>query len=657
MNMASKSEDNKSGQKDQVRREGVLPDGSGIPDFVVQQFRDARHGVFLSDFDGRLQFANRALLKQLGLQKEGFAGVNMTDLVDPSHRRHFQSMCTDVRKSGALTSFLELALIRKDGQKRWLALEGLKLDGDRHPALLLGIAHDLTEKQAELDRLRSREAGYRTLINASLNAAFLIDLEGTILVANERGANRLGHTPAGIVGRNFDELLPPDIVERRKQAGIRAVLEGRVTQLEDRDHSGAVFRHQFFPVVGEDGEIKHLAIYSVDITEQRASEEERERLQAQLQQAQKMEAIGTLAGGIAHDFNNLMMAIQGNVSLALMNMEPDDIRYESLKNIEKNIRSGADLTAKLLGYARKGKYEIKPLNLNLLVTEISDTFGRMRKDISVDRDLADDLSGILADKGQLEQVLFNLFVNSADAMPDGGNLTVKTRNVTGEDISTDKYRAKPGSYVQLTVTDTGTGISPKVKERIFDPFFTTKKMGRGTGLGLASAYGIVKSHKGYIEAESPPGQGATFYIYLPASRQTPRELPEELPGRTNGHGTLLLVDDEENVLTVTSQMLTRSGYTVIEAQSGREAIEIYSHEREKIDLIILDMVMPEMGGGEIFDLIKSINPSARVLLASGYSLEGKAREIMKRGCDGFIQKPFLLKELISKVQAIIDRPR
>jgi nitrogen-specific signal transduction histidine kinase len=416
-----------------------------------------------------------------------------------------------------------------------------------------------------------------------------------------------------------------------------------------------IYEHQYYPVPNDDGNVNQLAIYSVDITDRRASEDERERLQAQLQQAQKMEAIGTLAGGIAHDFNNLMMAIQGNVSLVLMNMDPTHAYYEPLKNIEKGIRKGADLTAKLLGYARKGKYEIMPVDLNLLVREIAETFGRMRKDITLEFALSQGLSGTMADRGQLEQVLLNLFVNAADAMPAGGKLTIETLDVTHESIPTDLHRVDPGMYVQLAVTDTGTGMPPEVRERIFDPFFTTKKMGRGTGLGLASAYGIVKSHKGYIEVTSTVGQGSTFYIYLPASKGKPQHRIEEAPHLSTGSGTLLLVDDERNVLTVTSQMLARSGYRVLEASSGREAVECYSRNREDIDLVILDMVMPEMGGGEVYDRIRDLNPAVKVLLASGYSLEGQAREIMKRGCDGFIQKPFSLTELVDRVKSILER--
>ena len=624
-------------------------------DFEPSCLQNCLHGMFICELGGQFLAASESFLSLIGFSDSDLKVLNIHNLIAEPFQQDYRRMQAEVNRRGHSKSFVELTLVRKDTRQVWVALEGLKIERRNQPARMLAIAHDLTEKQSQLDLLRSREAGYRTLINASLNAAFLVDLNGTILVANEKGAGRLGYTPSEIVGRNFEELLPGDVVQLRKEMGIKAVLEGEVALFEDEGENGHLYEHQFYPVMDKDGQVTQLAIYSVDITDRRASEEERKRLQAQLQQAQKMEAIGTLAGGIAHDFNNLMMAIQGNVSLVLMNMPPTHEHYEPLKNIEKGIRKGADLTSKLLGYARKGKYEIKPISLNILVKEISETFGRMRKDIVIESQLSDDLSGIMADKGQLEQVLLNLFVNAADAMPGGGKLAIQTRNVTHESISTDLYRVNPGMYVQLSVTDTGTGMPPQVQERIFDPFFTTKKMGRGTGLGLASAYGIVKSHKGYIEVESTVGQGSTFFIYLPASDMQPQESREENHHVSTGSGTLLLVDDEQNVLTVTSQMLSRSGYTIIEAKSGREAIECYSRKRDNIDLIILDMVMPEMGGGEVFDRLKEINPTVKVLLASGYSLEGQAREIMKRGCDGFIQKPFSLSELVDRVESILER--
>jgi len=380
---------------------------------------------------------------------------------------------------------------------------------------------------------------------------------------------------------------------------------------------------------------------------------ERKKMEIQLHLAQKVEAIGTLAGGIAHDFNNLLMGIEGNTSLMLYDIDSSHPHYGALKIIKQQVKSGAKLTAQLLGYARKGKYKVQPISLNRVVEETGDTFGRARKDITIHRDLSEDLFAIEADHGQIEQVLLNLFVNAADAMPDGGDLSLKTMNATHEDMKEKPYDPNPGNYVLLKAIDTGMGMEEEVQKRIFDPFFTTKEMGRGTGLGLASAYGIIKNHGGYVDVQSEKGHGTTFSIYLPASDQKVYTEIEKDNQITEGTGTILLVDDEEMVLDVGAKMLENLGYTVFKARSGNEAIETYEENKDHIDMVILDMVMPQMAGGEAYDRLKEINPNARVLLSSGYSIDGQAKEILRRGCAGFIQKPFGMEELGGKTREIL----
>ncbi len=394
---------------------------------------------------------------------------------------------------------------------------------------------------------------------------------------------------------------------------------------------------------------------AVDITERKRAEEEKRKLRAQLQQAQKLEAVGTLAGGIAHDFNNLLMGIQGSVSLMLADIDSTHPYYERLKKIEKQIQSGARLTSHLLGYARKGKYEVKPVDLNQMLKEASETFGRTRKEVTIHRELAEGLLAIEADPGQIEQVLLNLFVNASDAMPGGGDLILKTMNVTHKDMKGKLYDPRPGKYVLLTVTDTGTGMDTETMERIFDPFFTTKEMGRGTGLGLASAYGIIKAHGGYIDIDSKKGQGATFSIYLPASERKVQEAVKTAEPFIKGTGTVLLVDDEEVILEVGKELLEGMGYRVLIAKDGKEAIEVYDKDRDEIDIVVLDLVMPNMGGGQAYDRMKEINPDIKVLLSSGFSIDGEASEILERGCNGFIQKPFTLKELSHEIREILHK--
>jgi CheY-like chemotaxis protein len=367
-----------------------------------------------------------------------------------------------------------------------------------------------------------------------------------------------------------------------------------------------------------------------------------------------MEAIGTLAGGIAHDFNNILLGIQGYASLMLFELDSTHPHYEPLQNIEKQVRTAAQLTAHLLGYARKGKYHVQPIDLNQLVTETSDTFGRTRKEISIHHECTKDLHPIEADRGQMEQVLINLYVNAADAMPGGGKLILKTSNVTHQDLKGKMYNLKPGSYILLTVMDTGTGMDKETQERIFDPFFTTKEMGKGTGLGLASVYGIINGHAGYIDVYSEKGQGTMFQIYLPASdKKVETRTVAKMIDINAGIETILLVEDEEVVLDVGIKMLRKMGYTVLAAKNGEEAIGLYKEKRNTIDMVILDMVMPEMGGGEVYDAMKEINPDVRVLLASGYSIDSQAKQILGRGCNDFVQKPFNLRELSAKIKDIL----
>jgi PAS domain S-box-containing protein len=391
-----------------------------------------------------------------------------------------------------------------------------------------------------------------------------------------------------------------------------------------------------------------LVVILKDVTERR-------RMERQLEQARKMEAVGTLAGGLAHDFNNLLMGVQGNVSLMLMGTDCGTAHYEKLKSIEKLVQSGAKLTSQLLGYARNSHTDRHPLDLNAVVTDMAAMFFRNKHEIRLETRLAADLRPVDADQGQLEQVLMNLFVNAWQAMPQGGQLTLQTANVTDGQIRSKVYQPRPGAYVLLRVTDTGVGMDAKTQERIFEPFFTTKDLGRGTGLGLASVYGIVKGHRGYIDVQSQVGQGAAFTLYLPASgRQVAACKPE--PEAVKGSGTVLLVDDEEVIVEVASGMLKLLNYTVLTARSGSEALSLFTRQRERIDLVILDMIIPDMDGAQIFHRLKRLAPEVKVLLASGYSLKGKAAALLENGCSGFIQKPFNLQALSQKLEAILGAP-
>jgi PAS domain S-box-containing protein len=516
---------------------------------------------------------------------------------------------------------------------------------------LVGIVEDFKDiserKQAEEALVKAKE-DWENTFDAITDMVMLLDNEHRIIRVNKAAAEALFTTKESLVGKKCYEAIHGQSHPIRSCPFVLTMktLEPHTTEITE-PKLGGTFICSTSPILDGEGKLTGYTHTLKDITRSK-------HLEAQFQQAQRLEAVGTLAGGIAHDFNNLLMGIQGNLSLILMDIDPAHPYYKRLENIEKQIQSGARLTSHLLGYARKGKYEIKPVDLNHLVKEASDTLGRTRKKVTIHQELAEDLLAIVADLGQIEQVLLNLFVNAADAMPDGGDLILKTMNVTHNDMKGKLYNPKSGNYVLLSVTDTGIGMDKKTMDHIFEPFFTTKEMGRGTGLGLASAYGIIKGHGGYIDVHSNKGQGTTFNIYLPASQKQVHETVKTTESFIKGTGTVLLVDDEEVILEVGKELLEGMGYRVLIAKDGKEAIDVYKKDRDEIDIVVLDMVMPNMGGGKAYDRMKDINPDIIVLLSSGFSIDSEASEILKRGCNGFIQKPFSMNKLSHKIREILE---
>lgn len=397
----------------------------------------------------------------------------------------------------------------------------------------------------------------------------------------------------------------------------------------------------------------------LDITERKLIELEREALRAQLFQAQKMESIGTLAGGIAHDFNNLLTVVQGFSELLVLDTDEHNPIYPDLFAINQAARKGSDLVRRILAFSRKAEMNPQPLNLNHSVEQAAKLLSRtIPKMVEIRLLLSDEPVTINADPTQVEQILMNLVVNANDAMPAGGKLTIETKSVAlDNEFCSLNVGARPGDYVLLSVSDTGQGMDEEVLRHIFEPFFTTKESGRGTGLGLAVVYGIVKQHGGYIACRSRPGVGSTFLVYLPAipkeSKQEPSmdELP--LPG---GTGTVLVVDDEEMIREYGKRILVRSGYTVLTAGDGRAALDLYKKETEKISLVILDLIMPEMGGRQCLDLLLKIDPRVKVLISSGDTGGGGVKEAVRAGAVGFVAKPYDIKQLLGSVRRALDSP-
>ena len=506
---------------------------------------------------------------------------------------------------------------------------------------IIGGKHNYAAR-AITEELLSVKKHFETILDAMSEGILEVAPSGEIIYANKKAVSLMGIPEEMLLGLSIKDIFNGSGIQEVDDY-LNRIPENSAPDFHDshitlNDHQISV---NILPVIN-DG-LSTSIIILTDVTDKL-------RMAEQLIQAKKMEALGTLAGGIAHNFNNLLMAIQGNVSLMRLEKGLGTRYYEKLKTVEEYVRSGSQLTHQLLGLAKGGHRDIKTINLNWLVKESSDIFGRTKKEIIIHRKLEDKIWPVEADESQIEQTLLNLYVNAWQAMKRGGDLYIETKNVTLKNNDAIPYGLKAGNYVQISIADNGSGMDKKTMGKIFDPFFTTKEIGVGTGLGLASVYSAVKDHNGAITVESEEGAGTRFDIYLPVSGEIPKVQQKSPEIIQKGRGTILFVEDEKWIIDVTREMLEEMGYVCITAESGNDALCIYKERASEIDVVILDMIMPGLGGGDTFDKLKEMDADVRVILSSGYGLDGEVSDILNRGCCDFIQKPFKMDTLSKKVK-------
>lgn len=541
-----------------------------------------------------------------------------------------------------------------------LSMDMLRVAGFDHAAALKkvneALFREMSERKRAEEALELEREQLLSIFDSISEVIVVIDpRDHEILYTNKFTKNLYGKELVG--GQCFKELGGRDSQCGHCMSETIMKLEGKPHQWEY--HNSMVHRDYLATdrmIKWTDGRDVRFQ-FAIDITERKRAEQNKENLSSQLLHAQKMEAIGTLAGGIAHDFNNLLTVILGFSELLIAGKDEGDSSHADLQKIHQAARNGADLVQRMLAFSRKTEINPRPLNLNREIEQFKTLVTRaIPRMIQVELVLSGDIGTVNADAAQVEQVLMSLAVNAKEAMSDGGTLTIETQNVTlDEEYCRMHVGAKPGDYVLLSVSDTGNGMDPELLSHIFEPFYTTKEMGRGTGLGLAIVYGIVKQHGGYITCQSALGAGTTFKIYVPVIPGESRsETSTGKPVLPKGTETILLVDDEEPIRDLGKRILERSGYTVLTAANGKDALNLYRKEKNSISLVILDLNMPEMDGKQCLEELLEIDPRQKVLVASGYSRSGETKKVIEAGARGFVAKPYGMKQMLPTVRKALD---
>ncbi len=625
-------------------------------------------GLMQVDNDDNILFANHQICQMLGYEEKELLGRKGYSLAadDPEMVKLIMEK-NRLRQQGVSDSY-QVTMRRKDGRKIRLLISGSPVfDAAGRVIGSIGVFSDVTEEVEAQERLRQSEERFRSFFENIFVGIYRTTPDGKILMANPSLVRMLGYD-------SFEELSSRNLEQEGYEPGYtreefkRNMAEcsemiGHEAPWKRKDGSVVWVRESVRVVRDENGEILYYEGTAEDITQRKKVEEEKALIEEELRQVQKIEAIGQLAGGVAHDFNNMLAGIMGNAEMLLGRLAQDTELAKYVEQIIAGAENAATLTRQLLDFARKGPIKKEPVDIHRLLEDavgiLSHTLDRR---IQIEKHWEAPEPWVRGDRGLLTNAFVNLGINSRDAMPHGGRLIFSTRQVEldQEYLSRHRYKIVPGRYLKIEVTDTGCGMSPEVQAKIFEPFFTTKGPGKGTGLGLASVYGTVKSHGGSIECYSEPGHGTTMKIYLPVLEDRGKIKKAEMAEKSdrtfplNITGTVLVVDDEELVRGMAEQILRSQGLEVLTAGDGEEALHIFRAWHREISLVVLDMIMPKMSGREVFLEMKKIDPGVRVVLSSGFSEEGEVNEIMNLGLKGFVQKPYSIKSLMAAIAKAME---
>jgi PAS domain S-box-containing protein len=575
------------------------------------------------------------------------------DVLHPEDRLRAEQDARRLRVGRSLSG--EYRLVWPDGAVRWVRFNARMSRGDQErPFVVDGVLSDITEYRQAEDALRASEAKHRTLIENLPQGVFLKDRSLRFTAVNGPFCQDVGRAEADVLGKTDFDLFPAPLAEQFAAADRMVLSEDRRVEREERiELHGKVRTVQVVktPVHDNRGRVAGVLGIFWDVTEQR-------QLEAHLRQAHKMEAMGQLASGIAHDFNNLLTAVVGNLELAQGELPAGHPGRDLLANSVKAGFRAAELTRQLLSFARRTPLRPAPLSLNQSVEQtvrlLRHTFDPR---ITVEVRLEPSLWLVQADAAQIDQVLMNLCLNARDAMAEGGRLTLTTANLALDLDAVRPYpEGRPGEFVRLRVEDSGQGMTPEVRAHLFEPFFTTKAVGKGTGLGLATVFGIVQQHRGWIACRSAVGAGTAFEVYLPRLATAVIPAPVVVDkGGGSGSETILVADDQDMVRTLVATILQRHGYRALTAADGAQAVELYRQRQPEIALVILDLAMPVLSGKDALLALREVNPAVRVLISSGYISDETARDLERAGAAGFVAKPYHAADLARKVRTVLDR--